>query len=200
MVLFSMLTLTLFVLACGGSDDNGDDSPTAAAGSQQGNSPTATPRQSSNSDVTADTAVITVGTKKYEFSMDDILGIDRCITSFGVVAGAGEASDGSDVDLQFSVPPNGYENKRGFEDFEAPNLQVDDEVNGQEWVAGGDFTYLADPPETSESRVDSYVSEDGLVTGTATFIDLDAYNSFTFGGQTTRPVPVSGTFEIHCGA
>jgi hypothetical protein len=152
--------------------------------------------------VAADTAVVTVGTTKYEFVMDDILGIDRCITAFGVVGGAGEAADGSDVDLDFTIPPNGYENQRGFEDFEAPNLQVDDEVNRQKWAAGGDFSFLTDPPEPDESRVDSYVSKDGLVTGTATFIDLTAFNSFVFGfgDQTTRPEPVNGTFEIHCGA
>lgn len=194
-----MVMILTFAFACGGSDDNDSNTPTP--GSQGGSSSTAASQSNTSSNIPVDTAVVTVGTKKYEFSTDDIFGIDRCLTLFGVVAGNGEASDGSDVEINFDVPPVGYENQRGFEDYDPPSIEVEDKDTGQRWMAGGDLSWLGEPPSPGESQIDSYTTQGGAASGTATFMDINAYSDFVFrsGGGAERPEPVTGTFEVHCG-
>lgn len=202
LILVSVVTATMFAIACGGSDDSDSgDSPTSAAGSQGGSSPTATSQSSSSSNIPVDTGVVNAGNKKFDFSMDEVLGIDLCFTAFGVVAGNGMAMDGSDIDVEFDIPPVGYKTKQGFEDYDLPSLTVGDKVNDHQWAAGGDFSWLDEPPKPDESRIGSYTNDGRVVTGTATFIELNAYRDFVFGfaEQPERPEPVNGTFEIHCG-
>ena len=86
---------------------------------------------------------------------------------------------------------------RGFEDYELPNIEVTDEETNQQWMAGGNFDWMQDPPKPGESQVDSYTNDGSTASGTATFIDIRALTISGFS-QSDRPEPVKGTFELHC--
>ena len=199
-LLLASATLLALGSACGGSDDAGDENtPTQASGSQSGvsSTPTSQPASSSSStNIAPDTAVVTIGEKRYEFDMTSPFA-DTCLTLFGVVGGHGQSVDGSDVSIDIEIPPIGYQTRPGFEDFDPPNIEVDDDENDQEWTAGGDFSFLPYRPADGESQVDSYTSDGKHAQGTATFIDMTALFRSSVG-QGERPQPVQGTFEILC--
>lgn len=202
-LLFTFLVASFaLAAACGGGDDDGD------GGDNGGSNPTATPSGSNNTgnqgndngggltDLEPETAVVIIGGERFDFSLTSPFA-DACITLFGVVGGVGNATDGSDIEIDIEIPPEDYEGRRGYEDF-IPEIQVRDDVSGRTFRAGGDFEFAIATPEDGESQIDSYRNDGKSATGTATFMDLQALSNHEFNGG-PRPEPVKGTFEINCG-
>lgn len=80
---------------------------------------------------------------------------------------------------------------------DAPRVVAKDEASGLEWVADptanqGGATSI---PE-GDSQVDSFTIDGNTATGTATFIEQEAFYQWTGGGD--QPKPVQGTFEVTC--
>jgi hypothetical protein len=188
-------------LARGSSDDGGNDAAATPSSGDSGDglgsddSAGAGPSESSLTDIDPDTAVVVIGDERFEFDITTEFG-DACITMFGVVAGVGDASDGSDVRIDIEIPPVGYEGDPSYEGM-FPNVEVRDDTNFRSFQAGGDFSYLEDPPAAEESQVESFQNDGTSATGTATFLDMQAYSNHVFNDD-PRPEPVQGTFEIRC--
>ena len=206
-IFFSILVISLaLAVACGGSDDGDDNGGNDNNG---GSNPTATPRGSNNNSGNVDinatvasslnpgTASVTIGDKTYDFEMTGFLG-GQCVTLFGIVAGAGRATDGSDVTVSLSVPPPDYKDDPMYVDFDPPEITVDDDETEQKWEAGGENLLGDNGPRPGESQVDSWTSDGKSASGTATFIDTTALFRAS-AGLNDRPEPVKGTFEVNCG-
>lgn len=212
-----LVLVPLLAVACGGSGDgdspfvggSSDDGGSSAAatpsnddssGDSGGSDDAATPESgepsdSSLTDIDPDTALVVIGDERFEFDISSAFG-DACITMFGVVAGIGDAKDGSDVRIDIEIPPVDYEGDPAYEGM-FPNIEVRDDVNFRSFQAGGDFTYLEEPPAPEESQVVSFENDGVSATGTATFLDMQALSNHIFNDD-PRPEPVQGTFEIRC--
>lgn len=187
-------------MACGGSDDDGADSPTATPGGSTGASsqPESVATLLSNS-LNSGSAVVNIGDKSFDFNMAGALGT-QCLTLFGVVGGAGQAADGSDVTLSIEVPPENYKSDPRLAELDPPSLRVKDDENDQDWRAGNVDRFAgANSPDPGESQVDSYKSDGKSASGTATFIDMTTLSRSAWDDTVDRPDAVKGTFEINCG-
>lgn len=195
----TVLTLAFsFALACGGSDDDenpprdGDDArATVVSEITDGDN-----EETSLTDIEPDTAVVTIAGERFEFEFDTPFG-STCISAFDVVSGAGRGKDEADTRVDIEIPPKGYEDRQGYEDF-IPEVQVRDDENRRTFQAGGNHEFLNPAPEDGESQIDSYESDGVAAVGTATFIDTRALSNWQFNNG-PRPEPVKGTFEINCG-
>jgi hypothetical protein len=191
--------------ACGGGDDEqqaaaepatepaGDepeDEPAAdEPSSEPADEPAAAADQPSGSGLAENTAIVTIGDKTYEIDVT-ASAMQRCdpdfFGAFWVLGGIG----GAGIDM--ILPPPGDPN---FED--APYINVNDEELEIEWVANPDREMAG--VESGESQVDTFAVDGRRVTGTATFVDLNASYAFQ-GGVGDEPQPVPGTFEVLCAA
>ncbi len=210
MISFAVAVLALS--ACGGGDDDSAaaEPPTATtaadeASSQPTDAPddgtdatTAPPEESDDGDVATDappssglaenTAVVTIGDQRYEFDVTPTA-VYRCDPDFfGAFWALGTDADNNSVELL--IPPEGDPN---FED--APYVNVGDQVLDLEWVANADHEMAGVDP--GGSQVDSSTVDGTHVTGTATFVDLNATYAFQ-GGVGDKPESVTGTFEVLC--
>jgi hypothetical protein len=190
------------VLACGsaGDDDGGDNSPTATSNDSGGaSSQPDTAAALYSSSLSSGSAVVQIGDKSYEFDMSGVLAT-QCLTFFGVVGGAGQAADGSDVTLSIEVPPENYKSDPRLVELDPPSLRVKDDDNDQDWRAGNvDIFSGANAPGPDESQVDSYKNDGKSASGTATFMDMATLSRSTWDDTVDRPDAVTGTFEINCG-
>ena len=192
-VMVPAATASMIVLAaCGGSGESSE--PTATPG-QSSASPTSENTQPVGSNGGANTAVVTIGDQRYDFSMSGGLG-RQCLKLFGFVGGAGSAADGSDIQLSIEVPPEDWESRR--DDYGPPQIRVDDEVNNRDWRAGGDIVEQDARLSEADSRVTDFTNNGTSASGTAMFIDYTAFNVALASGR-DAPEPVPGTFEIDCG-
>ena len=138
---------------------------------------------STSSNVGTNTAVVTGGDQRHEFEMSaDIT--NQCVTLFGLVGGAGTASDGSDVSIDIGILPVGYESGPRCADLDPPLTRVTGDANNKDRRAGID-----------DSQVDSYTNDGETASGTASFIDMNVFFT-SMSGQADCPTPVYGTFEI----
>jgi len=134
------------------------------------------------------TAVVTIGGERFEFS--DV----KCSIFAPRYIQAGNY--GADPEVVIVLPPEGWESQG--DTFSPPSVAVkigDEFAGGKQWLAGDDGTPALKPVPAGSSRIDSYTVPDGrpvTATGTATFIDIAAHNQ---GGAAPS---VSGTFEVSC--
>ena len=211
------LTLVALALtACGGDDDSGDpaanapepaeddaaappanepavdepavDEPAeddAAAPADEPDTATGAPPATGLGE---NTAIVTIGDQRYEFDVTPG-SIQRCDANFfGAFWALGQDADGNGIELL--IPPDGDPN---FED--APYVNVGDNVLDIEWIANSDEEMAGVDP--GESQVDSSVVDGTYISGTATFVDLNASYAFQ-GGVGDEPQAVTGTFEVLC--
>jgi hypothetical protein len=203
------LTVVALALAgCGGDDDADSGAPAepaaepaeddaAAPASEPANEPavdepaeepdtaTGAPPATGLGD---NVAVVTVGDQRYEFDVTPG-SIQRCDPDFfGAFWVLGKDADGNGIDMM--IPPEGDPN---FED--APYINVGDNTVDIEWVADPDREMAGVDP--GESQVDSSAVDGTYISGTATFVDLNATYAFQ-GGVGDEPQPVTGTFEVLC--
>ena len=131
------------------------------------------------------TAVVTIGTERYEFS--DI----RCdiFTAGYIQAG----NYGADPEVVIVLPPPGWEAQGDV--FSPPSVQVSlgSGLDEQVWFAGDDPPVVTSIPDGS-TQLDYNVPEGRPVTatGTGTFVDVQAIN---FGREWSG---VAGSFEVTC--
>lgn len=163
------LAVATLVLAACGDDSTGDR---AAATATTG-------------DLAPNTAVVTVGTMRYQFEMTGL-----CLELFGVLRGTGYAPDDHRVVLNIDLPPRDWAAQG--DRWEPPVIRVNDGVGGFDWHAGGPAAdYLTAMGEIT-SAVNSYTSDGASAAGQATFFDLNA----ALAGATPRSV--AGTFRLRC--
>ena len=204
----SLAVVTLVMAACGGGDDDaspaGEDQPAAAepaaepaadepatepADDEPADEPDTATDESPSSGLDENTAIVTIGDKTYEIDVTPSA-IQRCDPNFFGAFWALGGMGGNGVEML--LPPPGDPN---FED--APYIKVSDEDLDIEWIANPDQEMAG--VEAGESQVDTFTVDGLRVTGTATFVDLNA--SFAFqGGVGDEPQPVTGTFEVLCAA
>ncbi|MEX1296526.1 MAG: hypothetical protein AB1Z67_10175 [Candidatus Limnocylindrales bacterium] len=134
-------------------------------------------------------ATVTIGDETFEFSLAGTQTIDgttyvgRCQSLFGMVLGSGFATDGRDITVDLEIPPVDWES---YEDdrFDAPAIEVEDNVNNASWVADQADEFV------SGSSIGEYEQEGTTASGSATFVNQWAPDS----------EPVEGTFELDCEA
>ena len=216
---FGLTVVALALTACGGGDDAGSDDPASPAdepatepadepaGEPAGDEPAGEPAAEPADDAAApadepdtandaapatglgmNTAVVTIGDQRYEFDVTPG-SIQRCDPDFfGAFWVLGQNADGNGIDMM--IPPEGDPN---FED--APYVNVGDNTVDIEWVANPDREMAGVEP--GESQVDSSAVDGTYISGTATFVDLNASYAFQGGGG-DEPQPITGTFEVLC--
>ena len=122
--------------------------------------------------------VVTLGTETLEF--DTFTG-PGCVTIGGQVSG-GAAMTGTEVTMNFTIPPEDWETNERFRD--PPSISVldwdsDPTVRWDAWEDDGNVDYTIDESGTS---------------GTATFTSQALRGSADFVSET-----LPGTFDIDCG-
>ncbi len=137
-------------------------------------------------------AVVVIGDERFEFDMSS-----ACVSIGGAVGGTGFTADGS-VRVEIDIPPEDWETSS--DGWGAPSIRVRDERDEsveRDWEAGG--SNIANYEELRDIvRVDSFSTTGVQASGTATFIDLQAY-MVAGGSGDSLPEPVTGTFDINCG-
>jgi hypothetical protein len=205
-VIPAILILALAFAACGNDDDDADglDSPDPPPAADDGDGAAAETddgaADAGNGDDTQApppagdaVAVVTVGDLSYEFALEGSTTVDgdtlmgMCVTTFGVVAGHGYATDGSYAEVDFEIPPEDWETSG--EGWEPPTIRIEDRERGYYWRSG-DAEFFDISPGVAE--VTEFRNADNRATGTATFFDFEAHD---FTGD---PETVEGTFEIQC--
>lgn len=188
--LFALLALLLAGLAaCGGDDD--DDGPVLPGFNDDSNGGSGDDNGNGDDDGDDDDfdfgegmAVVTIDGNTYEFDLT--AGFTVCREVFGIIQVDGSTSDdGARVAME--IPPTNWES---YDDgrYDPPSVQVSDDVENVVWLAGP--SDVRDLPE-GMSQVDNY-EKDGLrASGSATFIEIRAFDS----GST---VTAQGTFEVSC--
>lgn len=134
-----------------------------------------------------DTAVVTIGDERYEFS--DV----QCSIFAPQYIQAGNF--GGDPEVSIVLPPEGWESEGDMYSPPSVRVQVGDEVTGQRWVAGDDGSVAMTPIPDGASAIQTYVVPEGrpvTATGSAMFIDLVAHNNGAAAPS------VAGTFEVSC--
>jgi len=129
------------------------------------------------------TAVVTVGDQRYEFSNL------YCVTVFGVVAAQ---SVGGDPKVHIDVPPADWETSG--EEWDPPSIRISGDDPYLDLRAGDEVVRNGARVGPGQSQVDSFTTEGRHVSGTATFLD---YRAFTTNQNADS---VSGTFEVTCGS
>jgi hypothetical protein len=204
----TLLFLAVVVLAaCGGS---GDDATSPQQSTQATTSdpavsevpndgtqgvavdPPADEKETAPGGLGENRAVVVIGDEQFEFDMSA-----TCISMGGAVGGTGWTADEL-VKLDLDIPPEDWETNP--DGWSAPSIRVDDERSAdvnRDWRAGGEV--IANREDLADiARVDSFSTDGGRAFGTATFIDLMAYDLATVSGD-PLPDPVTGTFDINCG-
>ena len=137
-------------------------------------------------------AVVVIGDERFEFDMST-----TCVSIGGAVGGTGLDADGS-VQINIDISPEDWETSA--DGWDAPAIRVEDERDADiqpDWRAGGEV--VAGYEDISGiARVEAYTVEGSRASGSATFIDLRAYDLAMALGD-PLPDPVAGTFEINCG-
>lgn len=192
------VAFVMIITACGGAD-SGDtataDTEPAAPSTTTGQVESATPTIPDDSGTTepAETAVeeddtvaeesfatVTIGDQTWEFAPTGFL-TERCDTSFFggywvlFTTGVGILLPG----------PNWEE--QGVD--QTPNITVNLEEDGLEWVADPDTNLPG--VEAGQSQIDSFEIDGNRASGTATFVEANA----AYAGTVE---PVTGTFEATC--
>jgi hypothetical protein len=194
------VVLALVAAACGGGDESSTDptsAPTSAPSDSENNTPTTgattPPPEDGGSEAQGDnTAVVTIGTNRYEFDMTPG-NVQRCDPDFfGAFWGIGVSSDGGEASLNLLLPPEGDPN---FED--PPSVTVNDQANDLDWQADPEFVASYAQLEGIAIQVDSWTIDGNTASGAATFLDANAAYAFV-GGTADAPELVQGTFEISC--
>jgi hypothetical protein len=191
------LGLALGLAACGTSASEAP-ATTAPATTAPATDGAASPPVTSDSPATAapanpdvgplNTAVVTIGTDRHEFSNV------QCSIFAPRYIQAGNF--GADPEVIIVLPPEGWESQGDV--FSPPSVQVkigDEFAGGKLWLAGDNGTPTITPIAEGSSQIDSYTVPDSrpvTATGSATFIDIAAH----LRGE--NPAPVSGTFEVSC--
>ncbi len=198
--------LTIGLAACGGSASDDPATQEASSAPLSSNDPakqeaSSPPRSSEGPAIptadapsTADpnpgggqlnTAVVTIGTDRYEFSNL------RCdiLTAGYIQAG----NYGADPEVVIVLPPPGWEAQGDV--FSPPSVQVSigSGLDEQVWFAGDDPPTVTSIPDGS-AQLD-YSVPDGrpvTATGTGSFVDVQAIN---FGREWSS---VAGSFEVTC--
>ena len=213
----ALTVVALALTACGGGDDADSGDPVATIGEPTAepddesdvDEPAAEPAEDAAEDDAAapaddpdtatdappatglgeNVAVVTIGDQRYEFDVTPG-SIQRCDPNFfGAFWALGADADGNGIELL--IPPEGDPN---FED--APYVNVGDDALDIEWIANSDKEMAGVDP--GESQVDSSTVDGTYISGTATFVDLNA--TFAFQGGGAEPQSVTGTFEVLCAA
>lgn len=124
----------------------------------------------------ASTAVVTVGSERYEF--------DNMTCYPGVLLGA---TSGDELPrVSFTIPPTDWETSG--QGFGPPNVSLQLAETPDGFVEA----WTADPQATEGlGQVDSYTRTNSSASGTATFVE-------TTVGNFDEPVAVQGTFELTC--
>lgn len=137
-------------------------------------------------------AVVVIGEEQFEFEMSA-----GCVSIGGAVGGSGLTADGA-VRIEIDIPPEDWETSA--DGWDAPSIRVYDERDDgdrPDWRAGGEV--IANYEGLSGvARVETFSVEGGRAFGSATFIDLRAYDLAAVL-EDPQPDPASGTFEINCG-
>ena len=138
-------------------------------------------------------AVVVIGDEQFEFDMSI-----ACVSIGGAVGGSGFDADGS-VQINIDISPEDWETSG--DGWNAPSIRVEDESDDaaprRDWRSGGEV--VANYEALSATvRVDTFSVEGSRAAGSATFIDLMAYDLALVTGD-PLPEPVAGTFEINCG-
>ncbi len=132
-----------------------------------------------------------IGENVYTFDVTPTA-IQRCDPNFfGAFWVLGRDAAGNGIELLLPPP-----NDPNFED--PPTAKIGDEAADIEWVANSDPEFPIAGVEAGDSQVDSFTVDGRYVSGTATFVDLNASYLFQGGGG-PAPTPVTGTFEVLCG-
>ncbi len=174
-----VLPAAAILAACGGGDDGGTDPGATATNTAGGGSKT---------------GVVTIGDETFTFAMST-----ACVAFDGSIGAVGFTED-SQVSVDLDLPPAGWETSASG--WHPPSIRVKDRRTSEErdWNAGNDaFTDTpGDYPDIEgKSQVDSYAIDGATATGTATFVDLNAYLAWQ-AGTADEPDPVTGTFEVDC--
>ncbi len=126
------------------------------------------------------TAVVTIGDRRYEF------GDLYCVTLGGALSAA---STGSDPSVDIKVPPEDWESSG--QGWDPPSVWVSGD-DGPLDLRAGDEVVRYDRRLDGLSQVDSFATDGYHATGSATFVDFQA---FGLGGEAET---ISGTFEVTC--
>lgn len=208
----ALLAWVLLVAACGGGGD--DASPTVASTASAAPSgdeeaiDTTTPAAADGEvvettkaqgspdggGVAPGTGVVEIGEFRYDLDVDQCFSLAGAFGGFGFGTGARH-----ETSFDFDFPPPDYETRADAEDWNLPSIRVEDDAGTLDWRTGSsevlDGTNWPDGIDREEIMVQTWNSDvdDGRVTGTATFVDL---NTIFF--QDAQPALVAGTFELHC--
>jgi hypothetical protein len=194
----ALMVMGLGMAACGGSAAESPATEERATGTPAPQGASSAPVSSdappatdapANPDIgPLNTAVVVIGTDRYEFS--DV----QCSIFAPRYIQAGNF--GGDPEVQIVLPPEGWESQG--DTFEPPSVQVtigDEFAGGMLWLAGDNGSPTITPIAAGSSQIDSYDVPDGRpvkATGTATFIDLAAHR------RGEDAAVLSGTFEVSC--
>jgi hypothetical protein len=194
----ALIMIGLGVAACGGSaaessatEEQATGTPSSPEASIAPASGAASPGSAAPADPdvgTLNTAVVTIGADRYEFS--DV----QCSIFAPRYIQAGNY--GGDPEVQIVLPPEGWESQG--DTYGPPSVQVtigDESAGGVVWLAGDNGSPTIAPIKAGSSQLDSYTVPDGRpvkATGTATFIDLTAHR------QGKDADVKSGTFAVSC--
>jgi hypothetical protein len=156
--------------------------PAAATPPGDGGASTAAPNPGG---AALNTAVVTIGEERYEFS-----GVRCDILTVGYIQAG---NYGGDPEVIIVLPPPGWESQG--DTFSAPEVRVSvgSGIDEQVWYAGAEPPVVREIPDGSSSL--EYNVPDGrpvTATGTGTFIDTQLVN---FGKEW---VGVPGSFEVTC--
>lgn len=209
----TLAVVALFALgACGGDSDDSDgddDAPeatSAATNASGGDNDSNSDDNDNDSNGAADdgddnggaaVARVTIGDESWEFDLEHQF--STCISLGGAIGAVGPAADGTEVTVDINLPPEDWESDSSDDGWAPPSVRLDDDVNDRQWRAGGDIiTDMLAGRDGIEgaSQVDSFSSDGGSGSGTATFIDMRAV---TFAAGDALPESVQGTFEVSCG-
>lgn len=144
-----------------------------------------------------DRAVITIGRQRYVADLSDSLSI--CRIDGGAISGVGQLDGFADGRLQIYLPPVGWED--AGDRWDPPSITIDLGTDADGMAiglhAGGSLIDSTDGFD-GVSQVDSFVTDGGRASGSATFIDLGQVDAAA-RGQLDEPVGRSGMFAIECG-
>jgi hypothetical protein len=194
-----LFALAILVSACGGDDGTADpgepstnDTEQAAPADDGATDTTASAEEPADDDdnepVAAgpvNVATVTIGDETYEADMTPGT-LQRCDPDFfNAFWALGEG-------LELFLPPPDDPNHT-----DGPRIKVKDDASGLEWVADPTANQVgATAIPEGDSQVDSFTVVGNTATGTATFIEQEAFYKWTGGGD--QPEPVKGTFEVTC--
>lgn len=137
-------------------------------------------------------AVVEIGDNRYEVDVTPG-SIQRCSPDFfGAFWAIGFTSEDMSSTFEMLLSPENREELG----MEPPYIRLTDPETDIDWRADPEHFTTTELPE-GMSQVDSFTVDGNRVTGTATFIDVDAAFA-ALNGNGEMPEPVQGTFEVVC--